>query len=63
MPLDGEKCTKLGTYKTDCCDVELVIAVGAKFPRCRKHPDISTEWRLLPEFTRNPFKASNKAKK
>jgi len=52
MPLAGETCTKLGTYKNTCCDVELVIAGGAKFPGCVKHPDQPTEWRLLPELQR-----------
>jgi hypothetical protein len=63
MPHDGEKCTTLGTYKTDCCEVELVIAAGAKFPRCTKHPEEPTEWRLLPELIQRPDKASHKAKK
>jgi hypothetical protein len=63
MPRDGEKCTKLGTYKTDCCEIELVVAAGAKFPRCAKHSEQQTEWRLLPELTYPANKQSSKAKK
>jgi hypothetical protein len=40
----------------------LVIAGGAKFPRCTKHPDLPTEWRILPEFIPHPAKTSQKAK-
>jgi hypothetical protein len=63
MPREGEKCVKLGTYKTDCCEIELVVAAGAKFPRCSKHPDKPTEWRLLPELIQHPAKATYKQKK
>jgi hypothetical protein len=50
MQREGEICNQLGTYKSSCCDAELVVAAGAKFPRCSKHPDKPTEWRLLPEL-------------
>lgn len=58
MPLDGEKCTKLGTYKSTCCETELVIAAGAKFPRCKNHLDQATEWKLLPEIAQTTKKMS-----
>jgi len=58
MPHDGETCTKLGTYKSGCCDVERVVAEGAKFPRCPDHPDRPTEWILLLEPVRSKKPAS-----
>ena len=62
MPVDGEKCVILGTYKSACCDVELVVASGARFPRCQKHSDQPTEWKLLPELLRKPKKLSKSKK-
>lgn len=58
MPFDGDVCNKLGTYKNGCCDQEVVVAEGAKFPRCRNHPNKPTEWKFLPEpsITRRPDK-------
>lgn len=49
VPFDGEICTKLGTYKSGCCQQEVVVAQGARFPRCPNHKDRPTEWKLLLE--------------
>ncbi len=63
MAFDGDRCEKLGTYKSECCAIELVIAQGARFPRCQNHPGRPTEWRLLPELTRDSIKLGKKIKK
>ena len=60
MPGDGETCKKLATYKSACCDVERVVAEGAKFPRCPNHPEQSTEWKPLLEPLRNKKTAERK---
>jgi hypothetical protein len=50
MPANGEVSKNFGTYKTLCCDAEIVIAMGVVFPDCPNHPRQPTEWKELPEF-------------
>jgi hypothetical protein len=47
MPSNGEINNCFGVYKTVCCGSEIVIAEGAKFPDCPKHPTLSTEWKSI----------------
>jgi len=45
MAQNGEINKKFGVYKNLCCGVEIVLAEGARFPDCPKHPKLTTEWK------------------
>ena len=47
MPQNGEICSKFGIYRSLCCGAEIVIAAGAAFPDCPKHPRLTTKWKPL----------------
>jgi len=47
MATNGEVNTKFGVYRTLCCGQEIVIAIGAIFPDCPKHPRLTTEWKSV----------------
>jgi len=47
MPYNGETSNRFGVYKSVCCGLEIVIAEGAKFPDCRKHPKLPTIWKSI----------------
>ena len=47
MPMNGEINDRFGIYKSVCCGSEIVIAEGAKFPDCRKHPKLPTKWNSI----------------
>lgn len=47
MPSKGEISAKFGVYKTLCCDFEIVIGQGVKFPDCPRHPNVATIWTPL----------------
>jgi hypothetical protein len=47
MPRNGETNAKFGVYKNLCCNEEIVIAEGATFPDCRRHINLTTEWKPL----------------
>ena len=49
MATNGEVNTTFGIYRTLCCGQEIVIAVGATFPDCPRHPKLSTEWKPVME--------------
>jgi hypothetical protein len=39
MAQNGDINEKFGIYKSVCCDAEIVIAEGKKFPECPRHPN------------------------
>ena len=41
------------TYKTLCCDVEMVIDKGHVFPDCPKHPRLTTAWKAINDTDKN----------
>jgi len=47
MPRSGEKNTQSGVYQSVCCELEIVIAAGSKFPSCPNHPQTITEWQAI----------------
>ena len=47
MPDNGEISNRFGVYKSVCCDLEIVIAAGATFPDCPKHPNLVTKWKSV----------------
>jgi hypothetical protein len=49
MATNGEVNNKFGIYRTLCCGQEIVISVGAAFPDCPRHPNLSTEWKPVIE--------------
>ena len=55
MPANGEVSTKFGTYKTLCCDAEIVIASGVVFPDCPNHPRLPTQWKELQDVRLNAY--------
>jgi len=49
MAQNGDINEKFGIYKSVCCDAEIVIAEGKKFPECPRHPNRTTEWTIVIE--------------
>jgi hypothetical protein len=47
MPSNGEVSSVFGVFKTLCRYAEIVITVGAVFPDCPDHRNLSTEWKLI----------------
>jgi hypothetical protein len=47
VPSNGVISRVFGVFKTLCCDCEMVISVGAQFPDCPNHKNLSTEWKHL----------------
>jgi len=45
MPINGETNNKFGVYRSVCCGSEIVIATGAVFPDCPRHPHLPTTWK------------------
>jgi hypothetical protein len=45
LAFNGEINEKFGVYKSVCCGYEIVIAEGAEFPDCPKHPKLVTQWK------------------
>ncbi len=35
MPNTGERCSQSGIYQSDCCDYEITLSNGDRFPFCR----------------------------
>jgi len=42
----GAVNTQSGVYKSPCCNDNVVLHAGEKFPSCNKHPNLPTRWRL-----------------
>jgi len=49
MPSNGDVSERFGVYKTICCDAEIVIGVGVRFPDCPNHRKLPTVWKPLPD--------------
>ncbi len=47
MPFNGEINPRFGVYASLCCGFEIVIAEGAEFPDCPKHPKLITKWKSI----------------
>jgi len=45
VPANGDINIGFGVYRSVCCGLEIVIAEGAKFPDCPKHPNLPTKWK------------------
>ena len=56
MPMNGEKNTQFGVYKSVCCGAEIVIAEGVTFPDCPGHPKLPTKWKST---TDEPIRHAN----
>jgi hypothetical protein len=54
MPRNGEMNTTFGVYRSICCETEIVISEGAKFPDCPRHITLITKWKLVSETDRCP---------
>ena len=68
MPRNGETSKIFGVYRTLCCDAEIVISVGAAFPDCPNHTNLTTEWKQILEadpatYEPNPFGKIKQARK
>jgi hypothetical protein len=49
LPENGEKNRVFGVYRALCCDLEIVITEGTRFPNCPNHAKLHTKWKLVPE--------------
>jgi hypothetical protein len=49
MPMSGQINATFGVYTSVCCGDEIVIAEGARFPDCPKHPRLTTRWKSADE--------------
>ena len=47
MPSTGETSTQPGIYRSDCCDYEINLGEGERFPFCRGCMKMA-EWTLVP---------------
>jgi hypothetical protein len=45
MANNGEINQKFGVYRSDCCELEIIIRKGATFPDCPNHPGLNTIWK------------------
>ncbi len=50
MPINGDKSSTFGVFKTLCCDAEIVIGVGVEFPDCPNHKNLPTEWKQISDI-------------
>jgi hypothetical protein len=51
----GTKSPQFGIYQAVCCDYEIVVTEGARFPDCPEHKR-STEWELVAVIDRGRSK-------
>jgi len=58
----GIKNPQFGIYKAMCCDYEIVVTEGARFPDCPEHKR-RTEWELVAviDGTRSKKKTDSEA--
>jgi hypothetical protein len=47
VPQNGEINEKFGTYKSVCCDAEIIINPGVPFPDCPRHVKLPTIWKRV----------------
>jgi len=65
---NGQINKTFGIYRSLCCDVEIVIGAGARFPDCPIHPKLTTQWKMVAEppdqmFDLSEFKTSRSLSK
>jgi hypothetical protein len=51
MPQNGERNSKFGFFKNQCCGKEIVVPKGCEFPGCPNHPALPTMWESLTDET------------
>jgi hypothetical protein len=46
---NGEVSPTDAWYRNVCCDLELFVPAGKKFPDCRRHKNLPTSWKRTEE--------------
>ena len=62
MPQNGEKNALFGVYESACCGAEIVITVGAEFPACPNHRNLTTAWNQIEITTADVIVLNKKSK-
>jgi hypothetical protein len=49
---NGDISPRDGWYKNICCDLEVFVPAGKRFPDCRRHKNLPTSWKLSDDEAR-----------